>query len=106
MDAGGLFLVSEKGSVVVLDTGATANLVCFRCLDHHNRLAERHGFRRVSTYPQKARFRLGDGRVGNVRHAVDIPAGIAGNTAKLTAFVLRADIPALLREGATEALGG
>ena len=32
LDVGGLFLASESDSVAVLDTGATANLVCSRWL--------------------------------------------------------------------------
>ena len=87
-------------------TSASANLVCFRWLESQNRLPEEHGFQRVSTYPSKARFRSGDGRVGEVRHASDIPAGVAGNTGKFAAFALDADITAPLRDGAMEALGG
>ena len=41
-----------------------------------------------------------------MRHAADVPAGAAGNKGKCTAFVLEADMPALLRKGAVEALGG
>ena len=102
LDMGGLFLVSKDESVVVLDTGATANLVCFQ---HHNRLLGRSGLQRVSTYPSKARSRFGGGRLGEESHAADIPAGIAGNKGKFAAFALDADIPALLREGAAEESG-
>ena len=45
----------------------------------------------------EARFRLGDGRLGEVRRAADTPAGFAGRRGKFTAFALEADIPALLR---------
>ena len=38
--------------------------------------------------------------------ALEIPVGVAGNTRMFTAFALEADIPALLRKGAAEALGG
>ena len=41
MDMGELFLVSKKESVVVLYTGAAADLVRTRWLAHHNRLLER-----------------------------------------------------------------
>ena len=92
--------------MVVLDTGDAANLVCFRRLPPHYRLLEKYGFQRVSIYPSKARFRFGDGRLGEVRPAADIPVGIAGNMDKFNAFVLDAHIPALVRKGAIEALGG
>ena len=99
MGAGGAFVISQEYSVVVLDTGAAANLVCFRSLAHHNRILERRGIPRVTTYPSQARFRFGDGRLGEVRHAAAISVGF-------TAFVLGGGVPALLRKGAMEALGG
>ena len=90
-------MVSREDSVVVLDTGATANLVCFSWLAHHNRILERRGIPRVSTYPSKARFRFANGRLGDVRQAADIPLGVAGAQVKFTAFAPDADIPTLLR---------
>ena len=113
-----LFLVSAEDSAVALDTGATASFVCFRWLQRRNRVLERHGSQRVSAYPSKARLRVGDGPVGDVRRAADIPAGIAGNNGEFTALAPGADIPALwrhyggamrrgaLRKGALEALSG
>ena len=44
MDMGNLFLVSAEDSVVVLDTGATANLGCFRWLEQHTSFIAQHGF--------------------------------------------------------------
>ena len=41
-----------------------------------------------------------------VRLAADITVGITGRRATLAAFVLGADVPALVREGTLEALGG
>ena len=79
LDAGGLFLASKGDSAVVLDTGATANLACCRRLEHHNRLLEKNEYQSVSTYASTARFRSGDGRLGDVRHAADIPLGVARN---------------------------
>ena len=79
LDVGGMFLVSEDASMVELDSGATANSVCFRCLEHHNRLLERNGRPKVSTYPSSASFRFGGGSHGEVCHAADIPLGVAGN---------------------------
>ena len=106
MDKGELFLVSQESSVALLDTGATANLAFSRRLARHNRILDRYGIERVFTCSSKATFRLGGRRLGEVRHAADIPVGIAGNKGKFAAFALNADIPALLRKGAMEALGG
>ena len=83
-----------------------ANLVCFRWLERHNRLPEEEGGPEVSTYPSSALLRSGDGRLNEVRHAAHIPPSIAGNKGKFAAFVLDADIPALLRKGAMEAMSG
>ena len=99
-------MVSQGESAVELNTGATDILVCFRWLARRNRLFEKCGIQRAPTYPSTARFRFGDGRLGEVRHAVDILAGVAGKKGNFTAFVLEADIPALLRKGAMEKLGG
>ena len=97
--------LAELDIAAVLDVGAAAYSVCFRRLVGHNRILQREGFRPVSTYPTSARFKFGDGRLGEIRQAADIPAGIAGNAGKITAFVLEAIIPALLRKGALEAPG-
>ena len=105
-DSGCQLVCARDDSVVVLDTGATANLVCFRWLSRHNSPLEQKGFLRVLTYPAQARFKFGDGRTGNVCFAADITEGTAGAKGALTAFALDADIPALLRKGALEALAG
>ena len=99
-------MLSQEDTAVVSDTGATANIVCFSWLAHRNRIVEQRGIPRVTTYPAKARTRIGDGRLGGVRHTADIPAGIAGDREMFTAFALDSDIPALLRKGFMEALGG
>ena len=106
LDSGCQLICMRNDSVVVLDTGATANLVCFRWLAHHNTLLEQQGISRVPTYPAQARFKFGDGRTGDVCFAADITVGIAGAKGTFTAFVLDADIPALLCKGALEALAG
>ena len=63
------------------------------------------GRREVSTYPSSARCHSCDGRLGDVRHAADIPAGIAGSTGEFTASALDADMPALSRTCAIVAQG-
>ena len=60
----------------------------------------------AQTYPARARFKFRNGRVGDVRYAADIPAGIAGGRGEIAASLLGADIAALLREGALGSLGG
>ena len=51
-------------------------------------------------------FQIGRKSPWWVRFAADTPVGISGCRRKFTAFALEAEIPALSREGATEALGG
>ena len=75
-------------------------------LVRRNSISGQNGYPTVPTYPPLARFRPEDGRPGVVRHAADIQLGIAGNADKFSAIVLDADIPALLRKRATEALCG
>ena len=53
--------------MAVLDTVATALLVCFRWLARRSRILGRDWTLRVTTYPSKARSRFGDGRLGEVR---------------------------------------
>ena len=106
LDVGGLFLSSDSDSAVVLDTSATATPACFSWLEHHNRTSERKAYRKAPTYLSSARFRFRDGRPGEVRRGAEIPLGIAGSKGKFTALPLDAEIPAPLREGALEALGG
>ena len=60
---------------------------------------------KVHLYPSAARFKFGDGRIGEVQYAANISVGIAGRKGTFTAFVMDAEIPALLRKGALEALG-
>ena len=60
----------------------------------------------VASYPAHALFKFGDGRTGEVCHAADITAGVAGVKGAFTAFVLGSDIPALPGKGALESLHG
>ena len=69
-------------------------------------IAGRWGVQGAETYPAYARLKFRDGHLGEVRRAADISDGIAGNRGKFTASVLEAYAPAMLREGALEALGG
>ena len=91
---------------MVLETGATANLVCFCWLRPRNRILQGRGSKEVSSYPPSARFRFGDDRLGEVRRPADISAGIPIRKGEFTVFVLDADIPTLLRKGALEVLEG
>ena len=102
---GEFFSVSQADTVVVLGTGAAANLVCPRWLARHNRILEKRGIQRASTCFSNARFRFGGWRLGEVRHAADSPAAVAGNRGKLSASALDAGIPALFRKGAMGAPG-
>ena len=94
------------GSAAALGAGATANLVRFSGLARRDSIPEKNGFPIVTTCPSRARFRFGDGRLGEVRRAADSPVWVAGNKGKFTAFVLAADIPSLWRTGGMEALAG
>ena len=64
---------------MALGSGATANLLCSRRIERQNQLLEKSDYPEVSSYPSTALFRSGDGRLGEVRHAADIPAGLARN---------------------------
>ena len=97
MDTRALFLASQEEGVVVLNAGATANLLCFRWLARHNRLLEKYGASGCPHIPRRPDSALGMG--GSVRNATQ-------QTGKFTASLLDADTPALLRKGATGALGG
>ena len=59
----------------------------------------------MDPYLTIARFKFGDGRVGEVMYAADIKVGIAECGGAFAAFVLVADIPALPRKAALEAIG-
>ena len=97
---------SHSDSVVALDSGATVNLVCLKWLGNRNLFSQKLGLPVVAPYSTTTRFKFGDGRVGEVQHAADITAGIAGREGASAMFALGADTPAPLRRGALEALGG
>ena len=92
-------------SKVILDTGASANLVGASWLNNHNAILKASGRPQAKITPAFATFRCGDGRVGDVRRAAIIPIAIAGHTGHFMAYVVDAEIPALLGKEALETLG-
>ena len=106
VDLRGQSLRTCEDSVVVLETGAAANMARFRRLGNRKFLLGEKGSSRISTYPARARYKIGDGRPGAVRSATGIALGNAARGGTPATFALEADIPALLREGALGALGG
>ena len=89
-----------------MGAGAKANLVCRHYLRRHNELLVNRSFPAVTTYPAQATLKFGNGRTGEVCHAVDITVGAAGIKGRSTAFVSDSDIPALRSTGALETLQG
>ena len=105
IDLGGEFVVSRASSAVVLDTGAAANLVSRAWVGKRSLFLERLGAESVRLYPSAARFKFGDGRIGEVQFAANISVNSAGRRGAFATFVMDAEIPALLRKGARETLG-
>ena len=105
-DVGGQFVCVRGDSVAVLDMGATASLACFKWLAGHNSHLQQIEIPQVSRYPKMPRVQFGDRRIGEVRYAADINVRTVGRRGTLTACVPEAAVPALLRKGAREALGG
>ena len=70
-DVGVKSVCVHDDSVAVLDTGATANLTCFKWLGNHVSRLQKMGTPKASTYPTFARLKFGDGRVEEVRCAAD-----------------------------------
>ena len=97
---------SVRHGSVIIDTGASANLVGANRLKNHNANLKAWGRPLAKTTPAFASFRYGDGRVGNVCRAAIIPIGVAGYTGQYMAYVADADIPALLGREALGTLGG
>ena len=94
-----------RDSVVIIDTGASANLVGAKWLEKHNLILRSIGRPQASVREAFASFRYGDGRVGDVHKAALIPLAIAGCTGHFMAYVVVAEIPALLEKAALETLG-
>ena len=91
---------------VILDTGASANLVGAKWLNNHNAILKALGRPSAKIAPAFASFRYGDGRVGDVHRAAIIPIAIVGYAGHFMAYVVEADIPALLERKALETLAG
>ena len=97
---------SEGGpSKVILDTGASANLVGVSWLNNHNAILKALGRPQAKITPAFASFRFGGGRVGGVRRAAMTPNAIAGHTGHFSAYVVDGEIPALLGKEALGTLG-
>ena len=95
----------ECPSKVILDTGATANLVGVSCLDNHNAILKALGRPQAKITPAFAIFPSGDGRVGGAHRAAIIPIAIVGYTRHFMAYLVDADIPALSGKEALVTLG-
>ena len=93
------FVCARDDCVVVLDTGATANSVCFRRLRNRNSCLRKIGPPKVASCTTMAELKFGDGRVGAVRRAADIKVGAAARRGTFTAFISEAAISAELRKG-------
>ena len=65
-------MVMVADSTAVLDTGAAPKSVCFKWLGRRNEILGRKGVPRAETHPVCGRFKLGDGRLREVRRAADI----------------------------------
>ena len=87
-------------SAAILNTGAAANLACFRRLRRRNAVLAKFGAPIERTKPTPARLKF-----ENARFAADVPLGTAGRRGTVTTFLLEADIPALIRKGALESFG-
>ena len=89
------FCLRKEDSVAVPDTGAAANSACFTLLKRHK-----------SVFERCAKFKFGVGRMGGIRFAADVPAGIAVCPISLPFFLVDADMPALRRKGGVGVIGG
>ena len=106
-DLGGQFLRIDAAFVAVLNASAAPNLARFRRVGHRNEYSEREENPRVTAYAACARYKFGDGRLGEVRRAADISAGIAGSRGKFAPSATETEgISAFLRRGALGGVGG
>ena len=87
-------------SVAIIDTGASASR-----LEKRKLILRSIGKPQASVREAFASFRYGDGRVGDVHKAAHIPIAIAGCAGQFMAYVVDAEIPALLGRVALETPG-
>ena len=96
----------KGGCVVFRDTGQTGQSGVLSLVAPSQFPSGATGLPRVTTYPTRARFEFGGGRMGYAHFSADIVVGIVDSKGNMTVSALDADIPAFLREGAMEAFGG
>ena len=87
------FALMDADTLAALDASATANLGCSNRLGRHNSIFEQRAFQMLRP-------------IHLVQNSNLVPVGIAGGRGEFTAFELEADIQALSRKEASEALGG
>ena len=90
----------------LLDTAATANIVCFAWIRIRNGLLEKSGYDAAAPHPASALCKFGDGEVEIVRRAAVFPIALADRMSVSATFLAGQNIPALLSEGALESLRG
>ena len=66
VDQFGGFSVSEEGSAVALDAGATATLASFNWLQNGNALLKKNGSPATEAHPAKTKFNFGIIRMGGL----------------------------------------
>ena len=78
LDLFGQFSAADAESVAVPATRASAHLVCFQWLGRINSVLKQWGSPPAQPYPERARFKFGNDRLGDARVAPDIPPEAAG----------------------------
>ena len=86
IDVRDVFLGSQEESVLVLDTAATANLVCFSRLERHNRASENMGFRESPHVPRRQDSALAVGALGRYAMRLTLQRGSQGLRGSLLRF--------------------
>ena len=102
----GGFSVAAADSVEAPDTGATADLACFKWLYPRYSDLRKFGVPRSQPYSARAGFECGNGAMSVARYAANIPVGIAGARDEFTSFLVDAETLGLFGKCALESLGG
>ena len=89
-----------------MDTGVTANVVCFAWIRIRIGLLEKSGNDAAAPHPASALCKFGDGEIEIVRRAAVFPIVLAREIGVSATFLAEQNIPALLSEGALESLRG